>query len=162
MVNCVLTLPVYEPTGMSFSMLYVFNQMVECLRCASSCCGVQRASACGVIRGSRRDHGTPAPVIEYFAPRASSFLRGVQSPVVYAAPAPVVKYAVPAPVVECIAPCPIAPVAEPIAMSFTVPLRHHRLPLQLSWTTCSVSADCSDSATANVQWWCLRRDVVWW
>ena len=108
--------------------------------------GVQRASACGVIRGSRRDHGTSTSD-RVLRARASSFLRGVSPSCVRrtSASGEVRCASASGRVHRAVS---IAPVAEPIAMSFTVPLRHHRLPLHAVVTTCSVQADCSDSATA--------------
>ena len=54
-------------------------------------------------------------------------------------------------------------VAEPIVMSFTVPLNGCTIVATATVVTpCSSSADCPVSAAPTVLRGCLRRDVVWW
>ena len=55
-----------------------------------------------------------------------------------------------------------APVDEPTALSFTIPLTGNTIVATAAVvTTYSVSADCSDSATPTCRGR-LRYDVVWW
>ena len=54
-----------------------------------------------------------------------------------------------------------APAVEPATMSFTVTLAGSTIDATAAVVfTCSASADCTDSATQNVQRGCLRRHVV--